>query len=163
MLTHSFSWAWNDFGSSYSIGFQADRITPGILVCSGLWLLHVSDVFHLGYLSWFASITGKASVSLHGSQCHLRADSRNLYPIRLDNGKSRPLASDHNLDAGGINIVFNVFLWGRFEFFHLFTYLFMGWLILFFWRDLRAAVSLNQIWWMLTGGFFIRRECFSTL
>jgi len=51
------------------------------------------------------------------------------------------------------NIVFNILFWDRFKFFHLFTYLFMGWLIVFFWRDLRAVASSEQIRWMLAGGF----------
>jgi len=52
------------------------------------------------------------------------------------------------------NVAFNILFWGRFEFFHFATYLCMGWLIVFFWKDLRAAVSLKQVYWMLTGGFF---------
>jgi len=53
-----------------------------------------------------------------------------------------------------LNVAFNILFWGRFEFLHLSTYLCMGWLIVFFWRDLREVVSLKRIYWMLTGGFF---------
>lgn len=52
-----------------------------------------------------------------------------------------------------VNIVVNILFWNRFKIFHLFSYLCMGWFIVFFWKDLRLVASLRQIWWMLTGGF----------
>lgn len=51
-----------------------------------------------------------------------------------------------------LGVIFTLRFWGRLKPLHVILYLAMGWLVVFFWQDLKAAVSPELTFWMLAGG-----------
>lgn len=51
-----------------------------------------------------------------------------------------------------VGIVFTMFFWGKFKIFHVLTYLIMGWLVVFFWKDFSALMNTGLIVCMVLGG-----------
>lgn len=55
-----------------------------------------------------------------------------------------------SLAAAGI--LFTIVFWGKLKPLHVIIYLAMGWLVVFFWKDLKISVSPQIIKWMIAGG-----------
>ncbi len=51
-----------------------------------------------------------------------------------------------------LGLIINVVLWDRLVLLHISVYLLMGWLLIFFFDDLMASASIDQVRWMLIGG-----------
>lgn len=49
-------------------------------------------------------------------------------------------------------ILFTIIFWGKLKPLHTVIYLAMGWLVVFFWKDLKQSVSPEIIKWMISGG-----------
>jgi len=49
-------------------------------------------------------------------------------------------------------ILFTLVFWGRYGFLHVFLYLGMGWMAVFVWDELLAAIPMRMLIWIFAGG-----------
>ncbi|MBN1500129.1 MAG: hemolysin III family protein [Spirochaetes bacterium] len=88
-------------------------------------------------------------------------DHSNIYFLIA--GTYTPIALFMNNEAGNriaitiwsiafSGIVFTLVFWGKLKPLHVAIYLFMGWIAVFFWKDLKQILPFNFIKWTIAGG-----------
>ncbi len=151
---------------SHGVGFLAAVIATILMVIQAngssraLWAALIygltmcavfggSSLYH-----WLEPSTSKRVMRLidHSSIYMLIAGTYTPYTLAMGGGGDVMLIAIWSLCI--IGLILNFVLWDRLVLLHIGIYLLMGWMVVFFWRDLVATAPIDQIRWMFFGGGF---------
>lgn len=132
------------FQANGSVRALMGTVIYGLTMCM---VFGTSALYH-----WLQPSTAKRVMRLidHSSIYLLIAGTYTPYALAMGGAGQLILIAVWSLCILGL--ILNFLLWDRLMFLHIGIYLLMGWLVVFFWKDLVSTSSIEQIRWMFIGG-----------
>jgi hemolysin III len=129
---------------------QETPFSPGLLIFGiSMTILYLSSTLYHGVKHEF--IKKILRVCDHASIYLLIAGTYTPIALAINTPKSG-LILGIVWGMAALGITLKIIFWGKYKALHLASYILMGWIVVFFWKDIQPALSTNMLITMIAGG-----------